>query len=404
MHRGRLRMMTVPTAVAVGLMTLGGAGTPLAAGAAAGEQDRLSRVVDTVHYYVGGGLGGGLSGTLDGLAGGTSAAPAAAPRQASVTANPMTANPAAAKPAAVTTDPYLFKETLAWKAYSAATDPAVRRDFYNIAATPTSLWLGGRDQDAELVARVSRAAAAQDKVPQFVFYAIPGRDCGGYSAGGATSDAAYRAWIDDVVAAIGSRPAIVTVEPDAISFCGNDAGVRSRRTALLTYAAKTLHDRAPNAVGYLHAGSGQLPYDYVVPALEESGIRYLRGFAMNVSSHATTSSQEKYGDGLVTELKSAGVRGRRYVVDTSRNGVGPQPNPGARFASCNNPDAALGTRPTSSTTGRYADAYLWIKPPGESDGACHEGDPPSGWFGSLARELVANARAAGTVDYWPLPQ
>jgi endoglucanase len=75
-----------------------------------------------------------------------------------------------------------------------------------------------------------------------------------------------------------------------------------------------------------------------------------------------------------------------FVIDTSRNGLGPlavapygaspynQP-PGvlAALASgnwCNPRGAGLGRRPTANTGAALLDAYLWIKVPGESDGSC----------------------------------
>jgi endoglucanase len=75
-----------------------------------------------------------------------------------------------------------------------------------------------------------------------------------------------------------------------------------------------------------------------------------------------------------------------FVIDTSRNGLGPlnvtpygaapynQP-PGVLSALaggnwCNPPGAGLGLRPTANTGAALLDAYLWIKVPGESDGSC----------------------------------
>jgi len=75
-----------------------------------------------------------------------------------------------------------------------------------------------------------------------------------------------------------------------------------------------------------------------------------------------------------------------FVVDTSRNGQGPLDastyaaapynQPTAVVGSltngnwCNPPSAGLGKRPTLATGTPLADAYLWIKIPGESDGSC----------------------------------
>src|SRR5438477_355376 len=60
---------------------------------------------------------------------------------------------------------------------------------------------------------------------------IPNRDCGGLSAGGAPTEAAYSAWVDMVVRGINNRKAVVLVEPDALSTdCATGAG-RARTIA-----------------------------------------------------------------------------------------------------------------------------------------------------------------------------
>ena len=46
---------------------------------------------------------------------------------------------------------------------------------------------------------------------------------------------------------------------------------------------------------------------------------------------------------------------------------------------CNASGRALGARPTAATGNSLADAFLWIKPPGESDGTCN-GGPAAGVF------------------------
>ena len=42
--------------------------------------------------------------------------------------------------------------------------------------------------------------------------------------------------------------------------------------------------------------------------------------------------------------------------------------------------SCLGTPPTTDTAGPHADAYLWIKRVGESDGSCGRGEPGAGTF------------------------
>jgi endoglucanase len=119
----------------------------------------------------------------------------------------------------------------------------------------------------------------------------------------------------------------------------------------------------------------------------------------------------------VPELNTSGINARYaaaqpttpFVVDTSRNGVGPWLPPAYPDPQdwCNPPDRGLGYRPTADTGNPLIDAYLWVKIPGESDGECTRGlgpagttidpewgliDPPAGeWFPEMALDLVHNA-------------
>lgn len=99
-----------------------------------------------------------------------------------------------------------------------------------------------------------------------------------------------------------------------------------------------------------------------------------------------------------------------FVIDTSRNGLGPWPFPAGTYPDpqdwCNPPDRGTGPRPTLDTGVPLLDAYLWVKIPGESDGQCARGlgpvgtvdpewsqvDPAAGqWFPDMALELAHNA-------------
>lgn len=54
---------------------------------------------------------------------------------------------------------------------------------------------------------------------------------------------------------------------------------------------------------------------------------------------------------------------------------------------------ALGVRPTTTTGNALIDAYLWIKRPGESDGACGDlpSPPPAGAFFPAYAQMLAKA-------------
>jgi regulator of protease activity HflC (stomatin/prohibitin superfamily) len=65
-----------------------------------------------------------------------------------------------------------------------------------ISSQATSVWLGNwsGNERQNVNATVSKAAA-QGKIASFVMYYIQNRDCGDWSQGGATSSAAYQAWV-----------------------------------------------------------------------------------------------------------------------------------------------------------------------------------------------------------------
>lgn len=133
------------------------------------------------------------------------------------------------------------------------------------------------------------------------------------------------------------------------------------------------------------------------------------------------SSYGEWSDATdVHELNTSGINLRyanmlggiapttHFVIDTSRNGLGPWQPPAGVYPDaqdwCNPPGRGLGLRPTADTGVPLLDAYLWVKTPGESDGECTRGlgpggttvdpewgriDPAAGqWFPEQALELA----------------
>lgn len=260
-----------------------------------------------------------------------------------------------------------------------------------IASTPQATWLGewSPDVTADVRGQVT-AARAQGTTPVFVAYNIPHRDLGQHSAGGADAATQYRAWLDKLARGVkeGGGPAVVILEPDALAQAdGLPPALREERYALLREAVAKL--KQSGATVYLDAGNPE----WKQPAemgqrLNQAGVQGADGFALNVSNFFTTEANLAYGEAL-----SAQVGGKHFVVDTSRNGLGPaadrQPiNPAGR---------ALGQRPTTQTGHPLADAFLWVKHPGESDGTAN-GGPRAGTFWpeyALGLARSEGARPAG---------
>jgi endoglucanase len=232
------------------------------------------------------------------------------------------------------------------------------------------------------------------------------------------------------------------------------ATAAAERYEMLNYAVDELK-ALPNTKVYLDGThSAWLGTGEIASRLVKAGVQKADGFFLNVSNYELTERQLKYGSwvsqciyyateiepgaygscasqfhpasptdfstwGLTDAWYAQNVAGARnapmsddlahFVIDTSRNGRGPwvptttYPDPQVW---CNPPARGLGYLPTSDTGHELADAFLWIKVPGESDGECSRGltsnggvdpewglvDPSAGaWFPEQALDLIRNA-------------
>lgn len=340
-------------------------------------------------------------------------------------------------------------------------------------ATPQAVWVtGGSGQSlTQSVKAEAQRAAGKRTLPVFVAYNIPFRDCAQFSAGGATTVAEYRAWVDAFAAGIGDRAAAVILEPDGLGiipwytsingvqeWCqpaeADPATAARDRFTMLNYAVDQF-TALPNTSVYLDGThSAWLGSGDAADRLVKAGVQKADGFFVNVSNYQTTERQLKYAT-WISECIYFGTEGpdwgrghfdwcasqyfpanpndfstwvlsdawydanvgdvspdrlAHFVVDTSRNGQGPWTPPAGNGWPdaqdwCNPPDRGLGLRPTTNTGNALADAFLWIKIPGESDGQCDRGtgtgrdparggtaDPAAGaWFPQQAVELVQNS-------------
>ncbi|MEO8214918.1 MAG: glycoside hydrolase family 6 protein [Myxococcales bacterium] len=225
----------------------------------------------------------------------------------------------------------------------------------------------------------------------FVAYKIPKRDCGQYSAGGAAKGQEYKEWIDQFARAIGTRKAVVIVEPDALASlkkCLSEPD-QQERTALVRYAVHAFA-QLPQTWVYIDAGhSSWIAAPEMAARLKAAGVEEADGFALNVSNYKPTDELITYGKAL-----SSLVGGKHFVIDTSRNGNGgpKAADNDSEAAWCNPAGRALGSPPTAKTGEPLCDAFLWIKKPGESDGACNGGPKAGEFWPERALELAKNAK------------
>lgn len=261
-----------------------------------------------------------------------------------------------------------------------ATRPADADQMEKIAVRSQARWFNEWVGDIHAaVTGAMSAAESQGAIPILVAYNIPDRDCGGLSGGGGASPAGYRTWITSFANAIGGRKAAVVLEPDALSNMGClSAADQQSRVDLIKYAIQAL--KGKGAAVYLDAGHPAWhPPAEMARRLNLADIRNADGFALNVSNFIATSLNTSYGEQI-----SALVGGKHFVIDTGRNGLGATSD----YQWCNPAGRGLGAAPTAVTANPLVDAYLWVKPPGESDGACN-GAPAAGkWWPEYALELA----------------
>jgi endoglucanase len=255
-----------------------------------------------------------------------------------------------------------------------------------IADVAQGVWFNGDPTVLSEVQGAMGLAAAQQGVPILVAYNIPIRDCGGYSNGGAASDAAYQSWITQFAQGIGSAKAVVILEPDAISQmsasgCLTSAQITDRES-LLNFAVQTITSLAPNASVYIDAGQGDdtIPPATIATELTAAGVASAAGFSLNVANYVSTADNTNYGQQV-----SALIGGKHFVIDTSRNGLAT-----ANGVWCNPPNQGAGT-PTVGLSSGSIDGYLWVQNPGTSDGACGGMSGAGQWDLQQACSLAANA-------------
>jgi endoglucanase len=314
-------------------------------------------------------------------------------------------------------------------------------------ATPRAVWFnsGTPAQVQQQVRQTMIEAALEGAVPALVAYDIPGRDCAQYSAGGALNEAAYDAWIAGFAQGIGNQKAIVILEPDALGNMPSDCGLSTsvypftdaERIAEIQYAVGVL-EQDPGVSVYLDGtNSDWQSVGTITQRLLEANVQDAQGFFINVSNYQPNAELTDYGTwisdciAMVTDKSNAdynnpaacasqyypatqsdfstwglttawyaqnmgdAVATTHFVVDSSRNGLGPNEmqeyaaspydQPSSVISTlvsgnwCNPTGRGLGIRPTADTGVPLLDAYLWVKTPGQSDGQCDAAGGVRAW-------------------------
>jgi endoglucanase len=198
----------------------------------------------------------------------------------------------------------------------------------------------------------------------------------------ARDQASYRAWIDGFARGIGSSRVALVLQPDMpFAVCAPSRVPLE----LVNYAARRF-SALPHTTVYIDAGARYWPsFNQAIWMLEQAGVRYARGLALNTTESDSTGAELEYGTRLVHALAAAGINNKHFVINTAENGApflngqyrGNVSNPRVCRNRYDSICATLGIPPTSavasprgglsgrdrSLAARYADAYVWVGRP-----------------------------------------
>ena len=270
---------------------------------------------------------------------------------------------------------------------------------FNIAQQAAGKWFGSWSGDVGAAVRsyvdlAAVSAGPTGRVPILVADHLPGRNCGRGTGAGADTPQAYATWIAAFAAAIGNRPSVVVLEPNALAAldCLPEAD-RQTRLELLTYATQQLKAAAPRAWVYLDAGHPNgIDPAVMAERLYSAGVANVRGYAVNAGSVYPTNQSTTYAQSIYTALNVGHGLLSRFIVDTSRNGADVAVNPVVDGEWCNPSKRKLGAvsdldpAPKAYNTPRGPDMVLWVKEPGVSDGPC--GSAPTVGEGVFSPDLA----------------
>ncbi|KAH7084873.1 1, 4-beta cellobiohydrolase [Paraphoma chrysanthemicola] len=263
-----------------------------------------------------------------------------------------------------------------------------------------------------------------------VLYNLPDRDCSaGESAGELSSDKdglnIYKKdFVDAYARAVAHAPDVdfaIVLEPDSLGNAITNQGIPFCKTATPLYEEGIAYAIAklqfPNVHLYLDAAHGgwlgwadnlkptaEIFSRVVKEAQKINPKAKIRGYSTNVSNYnpfnakvrenyteySPSWDESHYASSLSPFLEAEGLPSN-FIVDQGRVHL-----PGAREIWgewCNVEPSGFGVLPTTNTNNTHVDSLVWIKPGGESDGACGlEGAPAAGaWFDEYTQMLVKNA-------------
>lgn len=299
--------------------------------------------------------------------------------------------------------------------------PELATKMRKILSIPTAIWIDRKAkipaiEKALADARKQQSSNGKKMLVPFVVYNLPGRDCAAKASAGElpATESGIQSYKQDYIDPIAKLfkeykdlRIVAIIEPDSLPNLVTNADVKTCPTSTpyykegVAYAVTKLS--LPNTALYLDiAHGGWLGWEnnrrkaasvYAEVLKMAGGSKKIRGFASNVSNYSPTQIVGVDGNGpmegsfygynpardeltfaklMADSMAEVGIENRHFLIDTSRNGQIVTRK--TRGSWCNVDGAGIGRRPEVNPSVGI-DAFVWVKPPGESDGISKAGEP-----------------------------
>lgn len=268
------------------------------------------------------------------------------------------------------------------KQLEAETDPERRAWLRKLVDRSVGIWWAGGPLDR--VREALQNAWRQNNDVLLVLFAAEGTVQQYRATVDAFCEVVRKEWIETPDSDAYRGVVRIVIEPGLVA--GSDFAPDIR--AMLTYAADEiakLHD-AGSVEGYLDIGCSWNAPEMIAERLNQLRLPQSTNLATNVARFEPTANEHNYA----AEVSERIGGGRRWIIDTSRNGAG------RRMPYTHNPRHVLaGSAPTLNTDHENCDAFVWVKCPGESDGEGNGGGPFGTWFEEWAYRFVSQSVSSG---------
>lgn len=192
------------------------------------------------------------------------------------------------------------------------------------ALRPHMLWEGAWDTDStsgQVAREIINASGGPNVLTEIALFRLePWEQQACSRLPSHSQQIGYENWINNLARGIFHARVLLLLQPD-LPFSECQPGHSRVSLNLVKYAAKALSPLRHASI-YIDAGAADyLSAGEAARMLEQAGIQYVRGFALNTTHSDSTGRQLLYGAKVTRLLGAAHINNRHFVINTAQNGA-----------------------------------------------------------------------------------